>query len=197
MLLTASNSGSRSSLPHRCNVAAAVEDMTVAEEMARMDAQLDQLQELSNEVFRPHLYDQRDPNADVAQNIQAIRTDVHQLVKQGTAQQQAAAAKKYGEAFQKTCEATGKFVRACRGGTEKEQAQAGIEIVLQISAFFPPPYGPAMGGLCSLTTMVMDLAWDCPSKSPFAAMLEAIQKMIDEAVEANNHLCFKFQVFLL
>lgn len=191
MLLTASNSGSRSSLPHRCNVAAAVEDMTVAEEMARMDAQLDQLQELSNEVFR------RDPNADVPQNIQAIRTDVHQLVKQGTAQQQAAAAKKYGEAFQKTCEATGKFVRACRGGTEKEQAQAGIEIVLQISAFFPPPYGPAMGGLCSLTTMVMDLAWDCPSKSPFAAMLEAIQKMIDEAAEANNHLCFKFQVFFL
>ena len=192
MLLTvASNSGSRSSLPHRCNVAAAVEDMTVAEEIARMDAQLDQLQELSNEVFR------RDPNADVPQNIQAIRTDVHQLVEQGTAQQQAAAAKRYGEAFQKTCEATNRFVHACQDGTEKERAMAGIEIVSQVSAAFPPPYGPAMGGLCSLTTLVMDLAWDSPSKSPFEVMLEAIQKMIDEAAEANNHLCFKFQVFFL
>lgn len=152
-----------------------------------MDAQLDQLQELSNEVFR------RDPNADVPQNIQAIRTDVHQLVEQGTAQQQAAAAKRYGEAFQKTCEATNRFVRACQDGTEKERAMAGIEIVSQVSAAFPPPYGPAMGGLCSLTTLVMDLAWDSPSKSPFEVMLEAIQKMIDEAVcELKNYMDEKF-----
>ena len=192
MLLTvASKSGSRSNLPHRCNAAAAVEDMTVAEEIARMDDRLDELQELSNEVFR------RDPNADAAQNIHAIRTDVHQLLQQGTDQQKAAAAKRYGEAFQKTCQATNRFVSACRDGTEKEQTMAGMEIVSQVSAAFPPPYGPAMGGLCSLTTMVMDLAWDSPSNSPFAAMLEAIQKMIDEAVEANNHLCFKFQEFFL
>lgn len=183
---------SGSSFPRLCNVVAAVESMTVADQLAKMESQLDQLEDLTNEVFRPDLYDARDPNADVAQNIQAIRTDVQQLVQKGTARQQADAAKKYGEAFQKTCEATRKLVRACNDGTDKEKAEAAIQVVSQVSAVFPPPYGAAMGGLCSLTTMIMDLAWDCPGSSPFAAMLRAIQQMIDQAVKANNHLYFNF-----
>lgn len=150
-----------------------------------MDAQLDELEDECTSLLI---------NVQVAQNLQAIRTEVHQVVEQGTAQKQADEAKKYKEAFTKTCEAVKTLVKACRTGTDKEMAEACIQVVSQISAAVPPPYGLVMGYLCSLTSLIMDGVWDSPGGSPFAAMLGAIKQMIDEAVrELKNHMDAQFR----
>jgi len=158
--------------------------MALAQDIANMQQQLDDLQDfITDDVCDDQV------SAEMTQRLQALQTDVNNLSRSG----QAAKIQKCADGLQKSCAAARNLKAACENGTDKEKAQAGLQLVAQVSAV-AGPYGAGLGALCGVASLTMDLCWDDAAGGPFKAMLEAIQTMLNEAVNRiNSHTDKKFR----
>ena len=126
------------------------------------------------------VYNNQQVSAGMTQRLQALQTDVRNLRRAG----QAAQLQKCADCLQKSCDAAKNLKHMCENGADdKQKAQAGLQLVAQVSAG-AGPYGAGLGALCGVASLTMDLCWDdAAGGGPFKAMLEAIQTMLNEVME--------------